>query len=95
MGKTVPSYRMALEEEIGRWKRFRDGLVSYEEKLAFDELMDLVRNNGSAGSNACNPILFEPLTMSIFLGQQKRFRILQRKVDALRVGTLPRGEVTG
>lgn len=39
MGKTVPSYRMALEEEIGRWKRFRDGLVSYEEKLAFNELM--------------------------------------------------------
>ena len=95
MGKTVPSYRIAVEEEIGRWNRFRDGLASDEEKEAFDELMDLVRGNAMAGGNACNPILFEPMAMSILLGQQKRIMTLQRKIDALLVAKLPKGEGTG
>ena len=32
MGKTVPSYRMALEFEISGWKGFRNALPSEEEK---------------------------------------------------------------
>jgi hypothetical protein len=32
MGKTVPSYRMAIESEIHHWKNFRDALRSEEEK---------------------------------------------------------------
>ena len=95
MGKTVPSYRIAIEDEIGRWKGFRAGLPSEEEKQAFDELMDLVRGNAMAGGNACNPILFEPMAMSILLGQQKRIRTLQKKIDALLIAALPRGEGTG
>ena len=35
MGKTVPSYRMALEFEIERWKGFRKALQSEEEREAF------------------------------------------------------------
>ena len=48
MGKTVPSYRMALEFEIDTWRRFRKALASDEDKEAFDELMDMCRNNGMA-----------------------------------------------
>ncbi len=89
MGKTVPTYRMAIEEEIHRWRSFRDGLYSDEEKQAFDEVMDMCRNFAMAASNATNPILFEPMTMSILLGQQKRMRILRRKIDAILVSHLP------
>jgi hypothetical protein len=42
-----------------------------------------------AGSNACNPILFEPMVMSMLLGQQKQIRTLQRKLDGLLISTLP------
>ena len=55
MGKTVPSYRMALEFEIHRWKRFWNALPSEEARVAFDELMDMCRDNGMASGNACNP----------------------------------------
>jgi hypothetical protein len=89
MGKTVPSYRMAIEEEIHNWKNFRDALPSEEEKLSFDTIMDMCRNQAMAGSNACNPILFEPMVMSVLLGQQKQIRTLQRKIDTLIVTTLP------
>ena len=80
---------MAIECEIASWKSFRDGLTGEEEKRAFDEVMDMCRMLSSAGSSATNPVLFEPMIMSISLGQQKRIRILQRKIDSLIVASLP------
>ena len=81
MGKTVPSYRMAVEWEIDRWKGFREALPSEEEKEAFDELMDMCRNLASAGSCATNPIIFEPMAISILLAQQKKLRELEHKLS--------------
>ena len=83
MGKTVPSYRMALEFEISRWKIFRNSLVREEEKQAFDQLMDMCRDLASAGGCACNPIIFEPIIMSIILAQQKKMRQLETELDDL------------
>ena len=80
MGKTVPSYRMALEFEINNWKGFRKTLQSDEEKQAFDELMDMCRNNGMASQNACNPVIFEPMVMSILLSHQKKLRKLEHNL---------------
>ena len=81
MGKTVPSYRMALEFEIHRWKGFRNALPNEKEREAFDMLMDMCRNNGMASGNACNPIIFEPMVMSIMLAQQKRLWELEYKLN--------------
>ena len=39
MGKTVESYRMALESEIGRWNSFSRAL-RIEERQSFEVLMD-------------------------------------------------------
>jgi hypothetical protein len=80
MGKTVPSYRMALEFEIERWKGFRIALQSEEEREAFDWLMDMCRNNAMASGNACNPKIFEPMVMSIILSQNKKMRELGYKM---------------
>jgi hypothetical protein len=74
---------MALEQEIARWRRFREALASEEEKEAFDALMDMCRANATAGSNATNPIIFEPMIMSIALGLQKSIRRLEKKLEAL------------
>ena len=67
MGKTVPSFRMALEFEIDKWRGFRKALTSDEDRAAFDELMDMCRINAMAAGNACNPIVFEPMVMSILV----------------------------
>jgi hypothetical protein len=80
MGKTVPAYRWVLEEEINNWKGFRNALVNDESKAAFDELMDMCRSFASAGGCATNPIVFEPMVMSILLGQQVRIQKLERKL---------------
>ena len=80
---------MAIEEEIHNWKQFRDALASDDEKQAFDAVMDLCRVQAMAASNACKPILIEPMVMSVRLGQQKQIKTLQRKLNALRVSSLP------
>jgi hypothetical protein len=83
MGKTVPSYRMALEDEIERWKGFAKAL-RIEDKEAFDALMDACRNLASAGSNATQPIIFEPMVMSILLSLQKKTMMLEKELSALK-----------
>ena len=83
MGKTVESYRMALEDEIHRWSGFAKALRT-EDKEAFDALMNACRSYASAGSNATQPILFEPMVISILLSQQRKITRLEKALDAIK-----------
>ena len=47
--------------------------------------MDACRNYASAGSNATNPILFEPMIMSILAqSQQVKISRLEKTLDAVK-----------
>lgn len=83
MGKTAESYRMALEDEIRRWSGFVKALRGTD-KVAFDELMDACRNFASAGSNATQPVVFDPMVMSILLFQQEKLHKLEKELNALK-----------
>jgi hypothetical protein len=74
---------MALEFEILSWRRFRKSLVGDEEKEAFDELMDMCRNNAMAGGAAVRPVLFEAALMTILLSQTKRITALEAQLNEL------------
>lgn len=82
MGRTVPSYRYALELEIVRWRGFRSALDSASRE-AFDVLMDMCRGFGMASGNACNPIIFEPMVISILLAQEKKLQELEKEIVSL------------
>jgi hypothetical protein len=79
MGKTVESYRIALEQEISRWNGFARALRK-DDKEAFDELMDMCRSFASESSNTTQPVIFEPMVMSIILVQQQKMRELNYKL---------------
>ena len=83
MGKTVESYRMALEDEVRRWSGFAKAL-RIDDKEAFEALMDACRSYASAGSNATQPIIFEPMVLSILVSQQKQLQRLEKQLDALK-----------
>jgi len=83
MGKTVPSYRLALDKELQRWSGFARALRK-EDRTAFEQMMDACRNYASAGSNATCPVMFEPTVMSILLYQQKTLNKLEKDIDAIR-----------
>ncbi len=83
MGKTVPSYRMALEFEIDQWKGFRKALQTDGSREAFEELMDACRNNTMASGAACIPTIFGPMVMSIMLAHQKRLYEMEYSFNEL------------
>ncbi len=82
MGRTVPSYRQALEAEIERWKGFRKGLRNKDAE-AFDRIMNACRLFASAGSMATRPVLLEAMFMSILLHQEKAITEIREKLDKL------------
>ena len=51
MGKTVESYRMALEGEISRWNGFARALRK-DVREAFEEMMDMCRGYAPEAGNA-------------------------------------------
>jgi hypothetical protein len=79
LGKTVPSYRIALEEEISRWSGFAWALRK-DDREAFEELMDMCRGFVMASGNATNPTVFEPMVISILLSQQQKIRQLEKQL---------------
>jgi hypothetical protein len=81
LGKTVESYRMALDREVQRWSGFARALRK-EDREAFEQLIDICRNYASAGSNATRPVLFEPMVLSILLDQQKTLNRLKKDLLA-------------
>jgi len=86
MGKTLESFRIALEGEINRWSGFARALRK-PDREAFDELMDMCRTYASESGNATNPIVFEPMVMSILLGQQRRIQELEKKLKAMELNS--------
>lgn len=83
MGKTVESYRLALDTEIQSWNGFAKALRT-DDRDAFEQMTDACRNHASAGSNATQPEVFEPMVMSILLEQQKRLTRLEKELIAIK-----------
>ena len=83
MGKTVPSYRVALDSEIQSWSGFARALRK-KDRVTFDCMMDACRNYASAASNASRPTVFESMIMTILLNQQKTLRKLEKRLNENR-----------
>jgi len=82
LGRTVPSYRQALEAEIARWDGFRRALRDKDAE-AFDRLMNACRIYASAGGMATRPMLIEAMFMSILLNLQAELVEIERRLERL------------
>ncbi|MBA7634749.1 hypothetical protein ES703_42339 [subsurface metagenome] len=82
MGRTVPSFRPALEHEIESWKDFKRALRPEEQKI-FDKLMNFARIHADAGSLSARPMLSEVLFISFAVEQEKKIEMLEEKVEEL------------
>ena len=85
MGRTVPSFRLALERAIKGWEGYRKALRK-EEREAFDRMMDACRLHSSASGQATRPEPLEAMFMSILLEHQRKLESLEAKVDRILEG---------
>ncbi|MFX1456509.1 MAG: hypothetical protein ACFFDB_14130 [Promethearchaeota archaeon] len=82
MGRTVPSFRPALEHEIESWKDFKRALRTEEQEI-FNKLMNYARIHADAGSMSARPMLSEVLFLSFAVEQEKKIETLEKKVREL------------
>jgi hypothetical protein len=73
---------MLLEEELTRWKRFRDAL-RVDERPIFDDLMDECRRHASAAGAAALPAKTEGIFLSILFSHHKSLKELRDKVERI------------
>ena len=70
MGRTIPSFRIAEEQEASEWRSFRKALPKGEREN-FDELLSSARLYTSASSAAVRTSKFEGMAMAIIFHHQK------------------------
>jgi hypothetical protein len=87
LDKTAESYKADLEDEVLRWRGFAKALRGAD-RTAFEELMDACRSFASAGNNASQTIIFEPMVMSMLLFQQAQLMKLEKRLYALSQRTI-------
>jgi hypothetical protein len=88
MGRTIPSFRMALETEIQSWSTFRRSLGKGNSE-SLDHLFDQARSNCMAAGNAVRPVVFEGMFMAIAFSHEKRLSHVARAIEELRLEISP------
>jgi hypothetical protein len=66
LGRTIPSFRLALADEESNWSEYRKYLDK-KQRHAFDEMFASVRLYISACSNAAKPVRIYVILISILL----------------------------
>lgn len=78
MGRTIPSFRLALMKEESCWKPFRNSLGKQDRK-EFDSMFADVRLYISACSYATRPVRVQPVLMALAFHHYKQLtRIAER-----------------
>jgi hypothetical protein len=84
MGRTIPSFRIALEMEQAEWKPFRNALDKSDRKK-FDDMWDIPLWYISACSNSVQYVRLHPILMSILLYDFKELTQCISEVERIEV----------
>jgi hypothetical protein len=71
MGRIIPSYRIASEIEILKWRTSRK-LLDKQDRKKFDEMLSITRLYNTAGTMACKLVLIHTILMSIIFEHYKK-----------------------
>jgi len=88
LGRSVPTYRMKLEELIAELGDYRRALRE-EDRKAFDALMNRARRYASAAGFQASSDPMETAMLSMLVGIEKELESLKR--EAASAGTDPTG----
>lgn len=90
MGRTVPTYRDALEERLARWDReFGRALTDPKDRENFHELLQGARRYVAQGTMLSSGDLTERVFLSILLDLERELRAYRQKAAAPSSTSLP------
>ncbi len=82
MGRTVPSFRLALEMEKADWKPFRNALSKTGRK-EFDDMFDIPKLYISACSNSVQLVPLQPIIISILFHHYKELTQCMSEIEQI------------
>ena len=85
MGRTVPSFRIALYLEEKRWKKFRAALDRKERK-SFDNMFAVARLYISVCMMSCRPVRIQPILLTIIFHHFKQILCLGGQIEPISKG---------
>jgi hypothetical protein len=71
MGRSIPSFRQLIDIEWSNWSEFKKGLLTKNEKVAFDIIFENAKLYTQYLSNANRPIPIEPIIMGALFHNYK------------------------
>ena len=80
MGRTIPSWRMVVEAEVEKMRKFRDAL-RLDDKMIFEDLLNQCKLYASAAGSLASPIKEIPLIMSILFAHHKKLTELEKRLN--------------
>ncbi len=72
MGRTVPTYRQALEERMKRWEAFARLLTTPEDRAAFARVTTAARRYAAQATYVGSPDLLESILLSVLTDLARR-----------------------
>ena len=78
-GRTIPSWRMVVEAEIAKLRKFQDFLRT-DDKLVFQDLVNQCKLYAPYASTMVSTIKEVPLFISMLFGQHKRIIELEKRI---------------
>ncbi len=84
MGRTVPSFRIALESEINDWNKFKKSLRG-EDLNSLQNIFNISRGYVSAASSAVRLFKFEGLFMTVLLEHYTALEDIASKIEERRL----------
>ena len=82
MGRTIPSWRIVVESEVEKLKKFQDSL-RLEDKLIFEDLLNQCKLYASAASALASPVKEMPLILSMLFAHHKRLTELEKRLQSI------------
>jgi hypothetical protein len=79
MGRTVPSWRIVVEEELGRMNKFKQFLRA-EDRIIFTDLLDQCKLYASAAGTLASSVKEFPLLLSMLFAHHKKLAELERRM---------------
>jgi hypothetical protein len=83
LGRTIPSFRLALDEEKSEWENYRKYLDRSERK-DFDDMFAIPRLYISACSGAVNLVRIHPIFISIIFHHYKELMEIAQQIGIMR-----------
>jgi hypothetical protein len=83
LGRTVPSFRLALAEEKSEWKGYREHFDRSKRK-DFDEMFEILWLYASSCSDAVSLVRIHPIFISTAFHHYKELMGIAKQIEVMR-----------